>query len=311
VSIVQLDFVLSITLNLGILFGLEGCFYKNHRSPHYRLMQSSSKRRLFGPFDGAVAMGAARMARPGQWPPGVSRFAGARGGYSRRGYIRAYSRPRYRSPFTPGYNRRVGMYGRFGTGRGFGPQVEKKFFDTTLAFAAGSGAWCNSNATGALVVGLAQGTAANQRIGGKIIIKSIQIKLKFVLAPGAQDDDNFHVYLIQDTQANGAYPDANGSYFDAGGGAIGTQLRTLMNANRYRLLKHMVVNLNSEAGVATAFSGDDKQDDCFIKCNIPIWFNSNTGAITEIRSNNILIYYGSTASTATVAGVARVRYTDM
>ena len=68
--------------------------------------------------------------------------------------------------------------------------------------------------------------------------------------------------------------------------------------------------LSADAGVAAAFGGDYLQDECYIKCNIPIQYNSTAGAIAEVRSNNIFMLYGSIAGISTIAGNARIRYTD-
>jgi len=208
-----------------------------------------------------------------------------------------------------GYNRSVGMYGRFGTGRSRSSQVEKKFYDTALTLGASAGVASTTQATGALNLTLAQGTSANTRIGQKIIIKSIQVQLTNTLAAGATDTDILHIYLMQDTQANGALP-AITDVFDAGP-LIGTQNRNMANSLRFKMLKHWEVRLNADAGVATAFGGDIQQNKCYLKCNIPIYYNSNAGAIGEIKSNNLFMMYGSTQGQATSVGSARIRYTDM
>jgi len=200
------------------------------------------------------------------------------------------------------------LYGRFGTGRRPGAQVEKKFYDTTLALPAGGLSASTSQATGQINLTLAQGTGVSARIGQKIIIKSIQIKLTATLAAGAVDTDNVHVWLVQDSQCNGANA-ASTLVFD-NVGPVGSQLRNIENGARFRILKHFVFQLNADAGVAAAFGGDEQQQDCYIKCNIPIVYNSTAGAIAEIRSNNLFMVWGMTAATATVAGRARIRYTD-
>jgi len=98
-------------------------------------------------------------------------------------FRRPYSRRRYRTSGR-GYTRRVGMYGRFGTGRSRGAQIEKKFWDTALVLGASAGVASVSQVTGQLNRGLAQGTSANTRIGQKIVIKSIQVKGTVTLAAG-------------------------------------------------------------------------------------------------------------------------------
>jgi len=200
------------------------------------------------------------------------------------------------------------MYGRFGTGRSNNAQIEKKFYDTTLALPAGGLQASVSQATGQINLTMAQGTGASARIGQKIIIKSIQVKLTATLPAGAVDADTMHVWLIQDSQCNGANA-ASTTVFD-NVGPVGSQLRNIENGQRFRILKHFVFNLNADAGVAAAFGGDEQQQECFIKCNIPIVYNGAAGAIAEIRSNNLFMVWGSTLVTATVAGRARIRYTD-
>lgn len=237
-------------------------------------------------------------------------FGGARAGaYTYRSrYPRYGMRSRYGRRTGAGYTRRVGLYGRFGTGRSNNAQIEKKFYDTPLSLPASTGVTSTTQATGQIAVGIAQGTSASTRIGQKIIIKSIQVKLNATLAAGATDTDIVHVYLVQDTQTNGVqatYADV----FDTSGD-IGSEMRNMANSNRFKILKHFTFRLNADAGVAAAFGGDYQQDECFIKCNIPIMYNSNAGAITEIKTNSLFLLHGSNAGVATVTGNARLRYTD-
>lgn len=258
-----------------------------------------------------------RIARAGKYAVAygyrpANPFAGAIGGGrasynpARRGYGRgAYRR---RVNVGPGYTRRVGMYGRFGTGRSNNAQIEKKYYDTTLVLGASAGVASVSQATGALNLTIPNNTQVGGRVGSKIVIKSIQLKLNAVLAAGATDTDILHIYLVQDTQANGALP-AIADVFTAGP-VIGTQLRNVENSMRFKILKHFVFNLSADAGVAAAFGGDTQQQECYIKCNIPIYYNGTAGAIGEIRSNNLFMIYGSNVAVATSGGAARLRYTD-
>lgn len=223
----------------------------------------------------------------------------------RRGSRMPWGRGR---PTRAGYTRRVGMYGRFGTGRSQNAQIEKKFYDTTITLGVSAGVASTTQATGALNLTLPQNTSANGRIGQKIVVKSIQVNLAYTLPAGAIDTDIHHIFLIQDTQANGALP-AITDVFVAGPN-LGNQLREMANGARFKMLKHFEVRLNADAGVAAAFGGDLQQEKCFIKCNIPITYNSTAGAIGEIRSNNLFFVYGSIASSTTVTGAARLRYTD-
>lgn len=263
-------------------------------------MENYSKRPRYNTF--VRAMG--RNVGPYNW--GGRNWAGLRYRSGRPSLMGRRYPGRYSGA---GFTRRVGMYGRFGTGRQQNAQIERKFYDTTLVLGASTGVASTTQATGAINLTLPQNTSANGRIGQKIIVKSIQVKFRATLAAGATDNDHLHIWLIQDTQANGALP-AIGDVFDAGGGIIGTQLRNIANGNRFKILNHTEFDLNADAGVAAAFGGDVQQKDYFIKCNIPLTYNSTAGAIGEIRSNNLFMVYGSPNGVATTDGVARIRYTD-
>lgn len=258
-----------------------------------------------GIFGGARAGGYARVGA------GFRRrgaYAGARAGAMMRNTA-GWGRSRIPGVI-PGYTRRVGMYGRFGTGRGPRAQIELKKHDLALTFAAGGATASTSPATGNLNCNINQGLAGSgNRIGNKIIIKSIQLKLDFTLGFGPAPADIYHLYLIQDSQCNGTLPVAADVFIAAG--PMGTQLRTIENGARFRILKHFVVKLDSTAPGVGGGDGDYIQEECYIKCNIPIVYSSTTGVIAEVRSNNLFMVYGSSGGTATATGNARIRFTDL
>lgn len=268
-------------------------------------MDSYSKRARTGfgnPFFGARAGG-----RAGVGTMRGNFYAGARAGAAGRYRVR-----RRLAPIVPGYTRRVGNYGRFGTGRGRYSQIELKKHDLalTLGPTASAGVASVSPATGNLTCNIPQGMdATGNRIGRKIIVKSIQLKLGFVLAAGATPSDSFFVYLIQDTQCNGALPVA-ADFFVATGG-MGVQLRNLDNGRRFKVLKKFVADLQSDAGVAGAYDGAIQHQECYIKCNIPIEYGGTTGVITEVKTNNLFMVYGSPNGISVCSGNARIRFTDL
>jgi len=64
-------------------------------------------------------------------------------------------------------------------------------------------------------------------------------------------------------------------------------------------------------GTPTIGSGGMNINDAFYKkCNIPIEFSGATGAITEIRSNNVGLLVISRNGTAGFASQIRVRFSD-
>lgn len=206
----------------------------------------------------------------------------------------------------PGYTRRVGNYGRYNKGRYSGGILpEKKFFDTTLSFA------CDLTmevpATGQLCL-IPQGDTENTRDGRKAFIKSIQIRGVMQFTPGAAavGVDVAYLYLVLDTQCNGAAAAVTDVFTSVNGWSNMLQLN---NSGRFRILKKWVLPMESSAGVTTAYNSMLKPIEFYKRCNIPIDWNSTTGAITEIRSNNIfLIAGGLVDDTCGFNGTCRLRF---
>jgi len=205
----------------------------------------------------------------------------------------------------PGYTRKVGFYGRFNRKAGAGPSEEKKFFDTSLIF--------NFDLTGEIPLGgqlclIPQGDTESTRDGRKAIIKSIQIRGIVGFAPGVTVNSaaTAFMYLVLDTQCNGAAAGITDVFTSSN---MATNLLQLNNSGRFRILKRWVWPLNSMAGVSTLYGPIEKSLEFYKKCNIPIDWNSTTGALTEIRSNNIFIMAGSTQDDLpTFGGVCRLRF---
>lgn len=187
-------------------------------------------------------------------------------------------------------------------------QGELKFFDTALSF--GVDATGEVPATGQLVL-IPQGTGESARVGRLAQIKSIQLRMNLLYQPGAAAaaSTNSFIYVVLDTQCNGAAAAVTDVLT---GTNLSTALLNLDNSQRFRILKKIRVTFQPGAGVSTAYNSMYKQVEFYKKLNIPIDYSSTTGAITEIRSNNIFLLAGSDGSddTVTVAGNCRVRYTD-
>jgi len=145
----------------------------------------------------------------------------------------------------PGFTRRVGNYGRYGiTGRR-GRAPEQKYQDVVLTLAASTGSASATLATGCITQ-VGTGTDVNQRIGRKILVKSIQIKGDVSLGAGATPQDVFHIYVVQDTQANGAYATIS-DVFNTAGTYIGHAMRNLANSSRFKILAHRFVDMDANA----------------------------------------------------------------
>jgi len=196
-----------------------------------------------------------------------------------------------------------GFFGRFPPkGR------EYKFFDTANGFSFDSTG--EVPATGQLVL-IPQGTTQSQRIGQQCTIKSIQIKGNMTFQPGADTDgsNTAYMWLVLDKQCNGAAATMTDVFTST---TPNLALINLANSDRFVILKKWVWNFTSQSGIRTAFGVVRKPLDFYKKVNIPLEYSSTTGAITEIRSNNIFFLaaaYGAD-DLVTIDGITRVRYED-
>lgn len=239
-----------------------------------------------------------------------SRFARPR--IDRAPFPRARGMPPRRRLFVPGYTRTSGYYGRF---TGPSRSRELKFFDTALSFNVDATA--EIPATGQLTL-IPQDDTQSGRDGNKAVIKSINIHgiMNLVPATAANATEVVYMYLMQDTQCNGAAAtvgDANTGIFTSN--TLSQAQRTIANNTRFRILKKWVINLTSAAGVTTAYNNAMKSFKWFGKCNIPIMYDASatTGAITTIRSNNLFLVAGTSGATddlVAVQGTCRLRFSD-
>lgn len=210
--------------------------------------------------------------------------------------------------FGPGYQRTTGFYGRYAP---VGPGGELKFFDVTLddAVIAATGTVTDS------INKIAQGVTESQRVGRKCTIRSIGwryiISLPEVTAaanpPGS---DTIRLIMFLDKQCNGATATVTGILE----GAQFQEFNNLANKGRFRTLVDEMVDINYLSGVGISasqdYAGVRVSGSFFKKCSIPIEFDSTTGAITEIRSNNIGVLLISGAGLPAFGSRIRLRFSD-
>lgn len=187
---------------------------------------------------------------------------------------------------------------------------ELKFFDTALAFAFD--ATGEVPATGQLAL-IPQGVTQSTRVGRKCVVKSIQVRAQMTDLPAAAAVAavTTYLYLIQDMQANGAAAAVTDVMTSTD---LAQGLVNLSNGSRFKILKKWVIDFNAAAGVAGALNRTAKHIEFYQACNIPLEYSSTTGAITEIRSNNIFLLAGTGGGaaddTVSVTGTCRLRYSD-
>jgi len=209
-----------------------------------------------------------------------------------------------------GYTRTTGYYGRFGVNASnSGVRPEKKFLDTTLSFTIDATAESASTAGTGQIVIIPQGDTESSRDGRQCAIKSIQIRGALILTSGAGAtvSGSTFMWLIQDTQTNGAQA-AFSDIFDST--SAWNCLINMENSARFKILKKWVHLWNPTAGATTAYNNHTKQIEFYKRCDIPMEFSSTTGAITEMKTNNVFLVYGSQSidDLVTFSGRARIRF---
>ena len=143
------------------------------------------------------------------------------------------------------FNRTAGFYGRF-----TGPNAELKIFDTAISFTVD--ATGEVPATGQLAL-IPQGVTESTRVERRATIKPIQLRLTAFLVPAAATAAStvFAIYVVQDTQTNGAAAAITDVLTTNN---MSTALINIANSQRFRVLKKFKWSLNSGAGVTTAYN---------------------------------------------------------
>lgn len=240
-------------------------------------------------------------------------------------------------PRNRGFVRTGGIYGRF---QPRGPEL--KYFDTPLELdmdpSERNRFVTSSNGTTGYLLYIPQGTAANQRIGRKITVKSIYIRLHITSLPFkglsavapetdlSLVDNRFVVYLMLDKQANGALPPSSDIFNPV---TIRGALRKLENSERFQVLATMQSDSKKRTPTIVpngpAFDvhspAEVQYHELYKRVNIPIEYNGPSGDPAEVRSNNLFLAYGcldtfspvtgSIDAPMTAIGVARIRYSDV
>ncbi len=186
-------------------------------------------------------------------------------------------------PAQRGFVRTSGFYGRYALTGG-----ELKFFDGTSNAVPAAGGTIMEDSLNHIT----QGVTEQARVGRKCTLRSIQARFQLTLAStptAANTSERVRLIIYQDKQANGATATVTGIMESA----TLDSYRNLANGSRFRVLYNKVVVMNTAAGSGRgttdtlSYSETTAYRQMYKKCNIPLEFDSTTGAITELRSNNI------------------------
>lgn len=218
---------------------------------------------------------------------------------------RAMNRGVRPAPRRAGFARRAGYYGRYPPSGG-----ELKFHDVTMDSTNPVPTAGEIHTSMNLI---AQGVGESNRVGRKCRIKKISIRGEAVLNNSTNyqtASDTVRMIVFLDTQCNGA----NAVVTDILESADYQSFNNLANSQRFKILSDKTVTLNAQAaegnGTAEGTCNYTLAFQYHKQCDIPIEFNNTTGAITEIRSNNLSILYISGNGYSYVAANARLRFAD-
>ncbi len=230
-----------------------------------------------------------------------------------KGAVVVYKAPtsRKRRRFTPGRDRVGGFYGRYA-----GAGAELKFHDVEIDDAIVSATGTVQNAGTVNVI--PQGVTEVQRVGRKCTIRSIhwrfsadKVEVNNAATPDASEVIRIILYL--DKQCNGATI----AVTDLLETATHRSFRNLANSGRFSILMDKTVSFNNltwsyDTAGSQGDSAEVVREMSFNKtgCAIPLEFSSTTGAIAEIRSNNIGVLLISKAGTGGFASSMRLRFSD-
>lgn len=230
-------------------------------------------------------------------------------------------RPNPTSAVVPGVTRNYGLFNRFNS-RGVARQ-ELKFYNyqqiLTLAGAT------NITQYNTLVSYITQGAGANQRIGRRIWVKSLTLRIVFHWGTQQITGINWGPQCLRfivygDTQCNGAAANA-ADFFD---GTVITfpefwKFNNLYNKGRFKTLRDKYVSgptITYYPNAANYYVSPHRR---FFQCHIkfrrpmPITFTGTTGGIADLACNNIGVFFAKDGTLATeptcdAEFVYRVRY---
>jgi len=207
-----------------------------------------------------------------------------------------------------GFTRTGGFYGRY---RGDAPEM--KFLDTPINLTYDTTAECSTTgATGNIHI-VPQDDTQSGRDGRQIVIKSIQLRGTNIFVPGgsASATTNYFLWLILDSQCNGANPAITDVFTS---NVAHSCMLNLANDRRFRIIKKWSWNGTSTAGVTTAYNSISNRVSWYKRCNIPITYDATaaSGVITTTRQNNIFMAFGTDGNSddiVTLNGTVRIRFT--
>jgi len=200
----------------------------------------------------------------------------------------------------PGYTRTAGRFARANN------NLEKKYLDSGL----GSSGISTTGTFVSTVIPVVQGTTDQTRIGNKITVKNFSIRCAMSMddqTTGVIVDGHIRVIVYIDKQANGA----TAATTDILTTAALSSYRNMDTVDRFVILKDkwMQYKVTATNALHTG-QGSGQWWKWSKKLNLPVHYAGTTGAITEIKSNNIGVLFISDLSTLNMSMNCRTKFLD-
>ncbi len=200
----------------------------------------------------------------------------------------------------PGYTRTAGYYGRYSAGG------ELKFFDGAQALTAAAPAGAIFSPSLNLIP---QGVTESSRVGRKCTAKSLHMTITVVLPNIVTDEkasDCYRIIVYKDKQTNGA----TAAVLDILEAAQYNSYRNLANSGRFVTLYDKTKTIVSPANDTGDCTQTEVTWSINLRCNMPLEFSGVTGAIGEIRSNNLGVLVVNRTTAVKVGYTWRLRFSD-
>jgi len=173
------------------------------------------------------------------------------------------------------------------------PSVEVKSRLQSITIPGVANLWTQID-PGDLLSGIIQGTAPSERIGRKIRVIGIIVRIPFQVAVGPWTID-----LVRDKQCNGVAAGAAIVYSDQNWGSPPNNLYE----ERFQFMKRSEsTNFSLEpAGATDCIAAISYQK----KCNFVVEYNGTTGGVTDLVSDNLMLWSNHSNPTSGLVPVAK------
>lgn len=159
--------------------------------------------------------------------------------------------------------------------------------------------------TASTLMTMAQGTAATERVGRRIVMKSLWVRWVLSMAATSAGNSGVRILIVYDKQTNGAAA-ATTDVVDTD---VIQSFKNLGNERRFITLMDEHIECLGTQGPQSVFGQR------YIKMNLPAEFNSGTtGAISDVQTGSLLMFVWQNGNIITAGPlstiITRVRFSD-